>query len=323
MPDDARIDMDRSAEFVPTLYVPSRWRELPRTVYYRWGLMATLHAVGVEGTVSLARWGGNFVWEHSPVLRDSILKTMGQAFGETHDDEQVRALAKTYMRDMRLHLVETEFVHRRMNAGTWSRYVRCVGLEPLIETVGRGGGVVGAAAYLGNHQVGMTALGLMLSGRVAGIVSPCQYSTQYRWMAGLVRRRLARLHPIGDAVGPALGALREGRLVLLISEHLSSGKSGMAVEFLGRTRRFHPTGAMLSWRTRCPMAVITCRRLDEPFHFELRLHDWIVPPLSGDRREWIHTTTRRVLATLDAAIRSDFAQYPWTHEHLIAGRARQ
>jgi len=314
------MDQGGPSRFVPKLAVGANPFAWLRHLYYRWGLMLFCQAAGLDASLRGARWAGTFLHKNVPLFRDEIRRTFEQAFCRTHDPQDIEKFARAYVLEFGHIFVETEFIARAIRRRTCSRYVRCVDLEPLIAAVQSGRGVVGASSYFGNHQVGMTVVGYLLGGRVGGIVSPRQYATQQRWMAHVARSRLARLYPRGAAVTSSLEALRDGRLLLIISGHVSQAKAAIQTEFLGRTQAVYPTPATLAWRSGCPIAVLTCCRLDEPFRFELRLRDWIEPPRSGPRRDWIRNTTIRVLRDLEAAIQEHPAQYAWTRQHLIAGR---
>jgi lauroyl/myristoyl acyltransferase len=308
------------SRFVPELAVAANPFAWLRHLYYRWGLMLFCQAMGLDASLRGARRAGRFLHKNVPFFRNEIRRTFQKALGRTHDPQAIEAIARAHVLEFTHVFVETEFIARAIRRGTWPRYIRCVDLEPLIAAVQSGRGVVGASSYLGNHQVGMTVLGYLLGGQVAGIVSPRQYATQQRWMAHIVRTRLARLYPRGAAITGSLQALRDGHLLLIISEHVSRAKAAIQTEFLGRTQPVYPTPATLAWRSGCPIAVLTCHRLDERFRFELRLRDWIEPPRSGSRRDWIREATVRVMRRLDDAIREHPSQYAWTRQHLIAGR---
>lgn len=310
-----------SQPFVPARIPISSLAQLARDAYYRYGMMLVAQVVGVEAALMVARRSGRFLWKNIPLFRDGVRKVIAEAFGGTHSEKQIADIARAHAEEFRLSFIETEFIHRKLYASTWRNYVRMVGFEPVARRMRAGGGVMAAGTYFGCHQVGMTTLGLWLGGRVAGIVSPLQFSTQRRWMEGLVRRRLANLYPAGDAIHASVRALRAGNLLLMISEHERAGVGAVTAEFLGKKQGFHPTPALLSWRTRCPIAVVSCRRLSKPFKFELRLHDWIEPPKSG-RREWVEQTTLRIVRTLDAVVREHPEQFTWLRQHLVVGRNR-
>lgn len=311
--------IEPAGPFTPRMVVehhPGVWL---RDLYCRWGLLFAAQVVGFSVAAEASRRSGRFLWKNVPLFRKDVTRTIAEALRETHSPEQIETIARTHAETFRLPLLETEFVHRKMNASNWHRHVRLVGFEPVIERVRSGRGVMAPATYLGCHQVGMTALGWCLDGRAAAIVSPFQFSTQQRWMAWLARRRLAELYPAGDAIPRSLQALRRGWLVVMISEHVRSGSAAIRASFLGKEQGFHPSAAILAWRSRCPIAVIACRRLDEPFRFELGLYDWIEPPTSG-RREWTHETTLRIVRVLDGIVREYPDQFTWLRQHLLAGR---
>ena len=286
----------------------------------RWGLMLALQVVGFDAAARLARMGGRFVWKHLPLMNRQVLETIQEALRAGHSPDEIDEIARRYTTDLWLGFIETEYIFRRITARDWQRFIKWRSIEPVVDAVRAGRGVVGAGIYLGNHQVGLTALGRLLRGNVAGIVSPYQYSVQQRWMAGLARRRLMRLYPRGDAVRNSIRALRQGRLLTVIAEHSRESKTAVPVEYLGERRFFHPTAAMLAWRTQCPLVLMTCHRLDRPFQFQLTLHDWIEPPrMRRGRREWIHDTTVRVMKCFDAIVRACPEQYAWARQHQIAG----
>lgn len=315
------MDMDGLAEqrFVPRLVIPPNPVVRLRDLYSRWGLLLGSQVIGFAAAAEIARRSGDFLWNRVPLFRREVIQTIAKALADTHSPEQIEAIAREHARAFRLSLLETEFVHRQLTAGTWRKYVRLVGFDRAIERVRNGRGVMAAGTYLGCHPVGMTTLGLCLNGRTAAIVSPKQYSVQQRWMAGLARRRLAKLYPVGDAMPRSLEALRQGRLLVMISEHVRAGLAAVRANFLGKQQGFHPTAAILSWRSRCPIAVIACRRLDEPFRFELKVYDWIEPPKDG-RKQWTHETTLRIVRVLDDVVREYPDQFMWLRHHLLVGR---
>jgi lauroyl/myristoyl acyltransferase len=136
----------------------------------------------------------------------------------------------------------------------------------------------------------------------------------------MVRQRLAVLYPRKEAIRASVRALRSGRLVLIIGEHVSQSRASVTAEFLGRKQMTYSTAAAMAWRTRCPVAVLLCHRLREPFRFEGRLWDWIEPDPTQDRRAWIRTTTTRILRKIDTAVREHPEQYAWLRQHLLTGR---
>ncbi len=314
---------DDSSISIPRLLVRPGLCNKLRALQYRWILMLTAQVVGFRTAVRVARLAGRFLSNNIPLLSTEVRETIAAALPTTHTSNEINAITQKYATDVWINFIETEYVHRLMSAATVEQVVRCgPGVDRLVETIRAGRGVVGAGAYFGNHQVGMTALGLLLKGRVSGIISPVQHSTQQRWMAGMVRRKLARLVPRGDAMSGTALALRAGYLALIISEYSSNRRNAIEVEFLGKRHRFHPSAALLAWRTRSPLAVLTCHRLDDEFRFEMRVREWLEPPARGGR-EWSREATVRVISSLESAIVERPDQYAWMHRHVLAGRTRE
>jgi lauroyl/myristoyl acyltransferase len=303
-----RATDDTSGWFSPRLAPPAGIAGRIRSLYQRWGILCGLHAIGFDAAARLAERAGEMLWRRAPAFSEPLRARIVGGLGEG-DPQRLDAIGRAAAVHMCLNIVETEFTFRMIAASTFARRVRMVGVEPIIDALRRGRGVVAPGAYLGNHQAAVTAVAHLLRGNVAGIVTPRQYATQHRWMRGMAMRRLARFHSSAGAVRGSLRALRQGRLLTLIVEHPSRSRAAVRTRFLGRERAFHPTAALLARRARCPIAVVTCTRVS-PMRFELRMHDWIEPP-STPAHDWIDATTRRIMATLDAEIRRTPGQYAW------------
>ena len=311
----------RLKPFIPSR-IPLRSRvAILHAGYYRFGLMFLAQVIGYEAAQRLVRFTGDFLWERIGLFRGGMIKAITTGLGEGYTAQEIEAIAHEYAKCWRMPFLEAEFAHRKLNRKNLNRHVRFVGFERLLKRLGEGKGVMAAGTYFGSHQIGVTALGLLTGGRVAGIVSPYQFSTQRRWMAGLVRRRLADLYPAGEAIDGSLKALNEGCVVTIVSEHERRGRSAVVTRFMGKQQSFHPTAAMLAWRARCPIAVLSCRRLDDAFHFELGCHDWIEVP-TDRRKQWVHETTLRIVNTLESVVRADPAQFAWLRQHFLIGQDR-
>jgi lauroyl/myristoyl acyltransferase len=279
-------------------------------LYSRWFVLNAAHAVGFHHSRRIARWLAGFLYDYIPEVRERVRRPLKAAYGGSLSEAALERVARACVEHSLYGFLETEFIERRIRPGTWRRYVRLVGIEPLVGAVRAGRGIVVAGVDFGNNEVGVTLAGCVSGGRIAAIVAPVQSTVHRRWMAGLVRRRLAVLYPRRGALASSERALEEGRILFVIANHPARRGRGVTVDFLGRTVPYYPTVAMLAARTCCPLAVITCVRRDEPFQFELRVRDWIEPP-PGASLEWVQEATRRVLRCLASAVRESPEQYLW------------
>lgn len=310
----------RPTPFVPRPVAPPLLNILGET-YYRKGLVLAAHVAGFAAAARFLRDYGDFLCERTPLFQAALAPTVARSLSLAQDDPRVAAVVRGYAQNFRLALLESEFIERKLRPTNWQKHVRLVGFEPVLDAARRRRGVMLAGTYFGSHQVATTALALAAPPRsVAAIVSPMQFSTQRRWMRQMVRRRLLTLYPIGQAVVGAVQALRAGQIVVMISEHARYARGGVEVEFLGTRQVFHPTPALLSWRTDCPIAVAATVRLDDRYHFETRVYDWIEPPHRG-RRAWVEETTRRIIRTLERVIRTHPEQFAWLWTHFFVGQA--
>jgi len=296
--------------FVPQLTRLRRPTERLSRFYFRWAVLCAAHAIGFNTSRRVARWLAGFLYDHIPMVREQVYRPIKAGFGDTLSETGLEHLARTCVEHSLYGFLETEFIDRSIRPRTWRRHVRVIGVEPLIAAVRAGRGVVVAGVDLGNNDVGMTVAAHASGGRIAIIVTPVQSAVHQRWMAGLVRRRLAALYPRRGALAESRRALEQGRVLFVIANPPDPSGRGVATSFLGRTMPYYPTAAVLAARTCSPLAVITSVRLDEPFQFELRVRDWVEPPPEASLK-WVHETTRRVLCCLESAVREHPEQYLW------------
>ncbi len=95
--------------------------------------------------------------------------------------------------------------------------------------------------------------------------------------------------------------------VLLVAENERPRGPALQAEFLGRVLRCYPTIPRLARWHDAPIAAMTCRRREEAFHFDVRLHGVIEPETYSDDE----LVMREILARLEGAIRTNPEQYWW------------
>lgn len=272
--------------------------------------MQVAQVIGLKASLRMAESAARLFYEHARGVRELVMPPIAACFGGERSSAELDALARAcVVNDFRCN-VEIEFIHRLLRRGSWQRHVRVVGTERLDACIAAGRGVIAAGADLGNNEVGMTAQGLRSNGRVGVVVNPFQSAVHQRWMAGLVRRRLAALYPSEGALISGARGLREGRLVFIVPTYRDPKGRGARVTFLGQEGAFFPAVGMLAARTGCPVAVVTSRRLPGDYQFEVGVRDWIEPPTTPSKK-WAQACTSRVLSVLDAAIRESPAQFAW------------
>lgn len=295
--------------YVPALQAPRSRMERFKLRYFESIVTPAMHAAGYERAMRVSDWLGRFMFDHIPIVRQTVLRPMQDALPEW-DSARLEAMGRESVAHAISTHVVTAYIDRRVRERTWEGCVEMIGAEPIADAVDAGRGVVVAAVDFGDNEVGMTAAAHRFNGKVAVIVGPVQSSIHQRWMAQLVRRRLATLYPRVGALSHSEGALLAGQALFVIANHIGRRGRGVAMSFLGRQQTFYPTAAMLAARSGCPLAVVTCERTAGAFRFEMRVREFLEPPPDAPL-EWVHDTTRRTLGALEEAILERPEQYFW------------
>lgn len=296
-------------DYVPVVDSPPGAFERIKSHYFQNVVLPTMHVAGYERAMRVASWLGRFLYDRMPAVRRSVLPPLRDALGHRGSVDLETLARESVAHAMSTHVV-IAFIERLIRAGTWARRIRVLGAEPILEAVRAGRGVVIAGADFGENEVGMTAAGYHFGGRVAVIVNPFQSAIHQRWMAYMVRRRLATLYPRLGAVANSRTALRRGQVLFMIGHYLGERGRGVTLTFLGRRATYYPTAATLAARTHCPLAVVTCVRTDGPNEFELRVREFFEPPAHAPL-EWIDDATRRTLSAFESAILERPVQFAW------------
>lgn len=296
--------------YVPALAIPGSRFERIKLRYFQRIVMPAIHAAGYERAFQVAERLGRFLYDNVPSARRAVLLPLRDALEQTHSGAAIDAIARECVAHAISSHVVIAYIDRRVRPGTWERCVRMIDSKPLADAMHAGRGVVVAAADHGENEVGMTAAGHYFGGRVAAIVGPVQSSIHQRWMADLVRRRVATLYPRVGALTHSENALSSGRMLFVIAHHVGRRGRGVTLRFLGRRQTFYPSAAMLAARAHCPLAVVTCTRTEGPYRFEMRVREFLDPPPDASL-EWVHDATRRTLGALEAGILERPSQFLW------------
>ncbi|MCI0342317.1 MAG: lysophospholipid acyltransferase family protein [Planctomycetales bacterium] len=200
---------------------------------------------------------------------------------------------------------------RLLRGPGFRRRVQLRGAEVVERALASGRGLVIATAHLGNWEI--AGHGFALLGHPFHVVSRALDNP-------LIGRRVYEIRQASGytlldkrgSSGEIASLLRHGHVVAVISDQRSS-KNGVLVPFLGRPALTTLAPAMLSLRTRSPLATASIRRLPGGGHVIE-----IEPPIewtpTRDLRSDLERLTALVNERIGARIRECPEQYLWAHD---------
>lgn len=282
--------------------------EFVRHVYLRRIVAPLCGALGFDATHSLARKLAARIGELVPPGRRRAAERIASAMpGATAG--RVESLIEQMYDHQGRFWAEALFARRLLRDRSWRRFVDVTGEDGL--RFHAASGCILATAYFGNPAVAALALGQMIR-PIHVIVDMFAQPELRAWQRELYSHPWVRPIERSDASAVVPTVLRQGGAVLMIAEHERRRGRAVEVDFLGRRMNCYPTLGRLSRWFDVPVAVVTCRRSQAPFRFDLKLHDTF-RYRSGEQNE--SEVVTRVMATLeDAILGSDPGQYLWSVE---------
>ncbi len=288
--------------------------ESMRHVYLRRIVAPLCGALGFEATHFLARKLAARVRELDPPGRRRAAGRIASAIPGA-SVTRVESLVEQLYDHQGRFWAEALFARRLLRDRSWRRFVDVRDEDAL--RFHAASGCILTTAYFGNPAVAALALGQILR-PVYVIVDVFREPTLRGWQRELYSHPWIRPIERRDASAVVPSILRGGGAVLMIAEHERKRGRAVEVDFLGSRLRCYPTLGRLSRWFDVPVAVVTCRRLETPFRFELNLHDTFRFRSGGQDEAEI---VAGVMATLENAILgSDPGQYLWSVE---TGRSAQ
>lgn len=259
--------------------------------------------------LALGRGLGSFVWRVVGYRREVVLDNLRHAFGHERDEQQIRALAAAFYRNLGMTLME--FVAMpRLKPTDVIDLVSIEGAEHIeaVARLGRGGMLV--SGHFGNWE--------LLGARVAAEGRPVNFiiKTQHNERVDRLQNEIRQGVGIGTiragaSIKEMILALRRQEWIGLLADQ-DAGADGVFCEFLGRQASVFRGAAYLAWKLNCPL--ITGFIFRQPDGRHLVQAD---PPVEPDRNlpedEAVRLLTEIHVRRLEAAVRRAPEQYFWVH----------
>jgi KDO2-lipid IV(A) lauroyltransferase len=260
--------------------------------------------------LALGRGLGSFVWRVVRFRREVVLDNMRHAFGSEMDERQIKALARSFYRNLGMTLMEFLSFPKLKNAD-FLDLVDIEGVEYFQGIVEQGRGALLVSGHFGNWE--MMGARVAAEGHKVSFIVKEQTNSRVDRIQNDIRHRagIGTIRSGGASIKEMVRALRNQELIGLVGDQ-DAGPEGYFTEFLGRQASVFRGTAYFAWKLKVP--IITGYIFRQP---DGRHKVMVDEPFAADP-EWDEETavarlteihTRR----LEAAIRKAPDQYFWLH----------
>jgi lauroyl/myristoyl acyltransferase len=199
---------------------------------------------------------------------------------------------------------EAIFVRRRLGESTWRRHVSVVN-EAKFDSL-RTGCIVATACH-GNPAACAMALGQLFR-PIHVLVDSSMHPILSAWQRDMLSIPNVQAIERREAAHHIPRILADGGAVMMLCDSPRAHGKCVPMSFLGGAFRCQPTLGRLARWFNVPIGVVTCRRSEKPFSFELHLHETI----RAGREDSADDLTRRAMSAIERVILEEPAQYLWS-----------
>ncbi len=243
------------------------------------------------------------------IRRDVTARQIAAAFPELAA-EAVAELARRSYESLGRTFIEAAVLPGASREEILSRFETVQGWEHLEAAQAKGHGVILVTGHLGNWELGgayVGARGLPFDAVTRGMANPLmeEYVRGTRSDIGM-----GVIHD-ADAVRHTPRALRDGRVIAMVSDHDALGLASTFVPFFGRPAKTPRGPAVFALRLGVPLVFVVSVR--EPSGRYALLFEPINVVETGDREADVDAIVLSYTQTLERYIRRYPAQYFWQH----------
>jgi len=259
----------------------------------------------------LTDWIGDLAYLLDRQHRTVACKNLARVFGGSAGDREHRRTARMVFRHFMRVAAEFAILPRMIDRRGLEQIIQIKGRENVDRALAAGKGVIVFSAHFGNWEVLAAAarpLGLRLHSVGRALDNPLldRYVEQER-----SRYALSMIRKEGG-LREIVRALRSGDAVaMLLDQH--AGRSGIAVDFLGRPASTFRAAAELSVRFGLPLLGGFGTRVEESPRFELVFDPPLWPDPEADREAEVSRLTQAASDAIARRVRSRPEQWNWLH----------
>jgi len=243
--------------------------------------------------------------------RRLAIQNLSLAYGKTKSPSQIREMAREVFRHGSRSAFELMLYYGRGRIRDTCELVKeKEGLEHLDKALGKGKGVVGLCAHLGNFIL----LGLTLNslGYRCTTIMRQMRDEQLEEMFTALRNQMQQItipkFPLSRSVRECLSWLSQGNILPMYIDQRS--KTGAVVDFMGLPTSTATGAAYLALRSGAPVLPMFVLRRDDGF-YKLLIGPEVEVVDTGKLKADIHTNTARFAKVVESYIRQHPTQWFW------------
>lgn len=252
---------------------------------------------------------GSFCYHFVPVRKQVVLENLRAAFGDTHDEAAIDALARRFYQHLATTLLEFCQLDRLAPAQI-AAVIDLDGRNHLDALRDAGRGAILVSGHYGNWELlgaALVAHGYptcyLVKSQRNKLVDRLQNEIRGRAGIGVIRTD----GPITDMVR----ALKRGEFLGMLSDQ-DAGGAGLFVDFLGRPASVFRGAAHLAYRLKCPILIGFAVRQPDGRHRVIATEP-VYPDPTWDEETAVRTLTEIHTQRLESMIRKTPEQYFWVH----------
>jgi len=270
-----------------------------------------LHAFPIAENLRTARHLARLWKRFFPKHFERAVQHARMALGDSISEREVHEIAARSLESIAMFAVEAVCLPRLLTPSTWSPYVRLLNLEPVVDMILNGRGMILVTAHYGSFELTghlLAALGFP----VAAVMRPLDNERLNRFIVRARRTHGLRLLDKRGAMAHAETLLNDGTLLAFIGDQ-DAGRKGLFVNFFGRPASTYKSIGLLAMACNAPIVVGYARRCGYLARYEIGVERIIQPHEWEHRPDALHWITQSYTSAIESMIRAAPEQYLWIH----------
>ncbi|MBN1507044.1 MAG: hypothetical protein JW955_09370 [Sedimentisphaerales bacterium] len=273
-------------------------------------LVVFLSLFHIETNLRFARLLGRLLWRYYHRGRQRALDNLRASFPDKSED-WIWQTGRRSFEHLVMLTVDILFTPRLVTRDSWRRYSRFVKGERIKWMMKEGKGMLLVTGHYGNFEIGGYMMGVF-GFDAYSVARPLDNKYLNRYLYGVRQRRGLKLIDKKGAASLLSEVAGTGCTLGFIADQ-DAGKKGIFVDFFGRKASTYKSIGLLAITYNLPIAVGSCRRVDNRFFFEFKPTRLILPQDWADKEDPLLWVTAEYTKGIEEAVREDPTQYWWVH----------
>jgi len=273
-------------------------------------LVVFLSLFHIETNLRFARFLGRLLWRYYHRGRERALENLRASFPDK-SEAWICETGRRSFENLVMLTVDILFTPRLVTKDNWRHYSRFTKAERIKWMMKEGKGMLIVTGHYGNFEIGGYMMGLFGFNGYS-VARPLDNQYLNRYLYGLRQRRGLKLIDKKGAARLLPEIARSGGTLGFIADQ-DAGKKGIFVDFFGRKASTYKSIGLLAITYNLPIAVGSCRRVDDRFFFEFKSTRLIFPQDWADKEDPLLWVTAEYTKGIEESVREDPTQYWWVH----------